>query len=102
MLMDREDVHHLRAKELLRSIFSNTRTMDFFKGLAQHLRFGGSGSYYIIVLEQIEAYKRHRPVRIFLHRLIYGSYKTMTIASLFSIVGVLVGIFKTLLSKKHQ
>ncbi|CAO2176162.1 unnamed protein product [Urochloa humidicola] len=103
MLMDREeDVHHLRAKELLRSIFSNTRTMDFFKGLAQHLRFGGTGSYYITVLEQIEAYKRYRPVRIFLHRLIYGSYKTMTIASLFSIVGVLVGIFKTLLSKKHQ
>ncbi|CAL5007919.1 unnamed protein product [Urochloa decumbens] len=100
MLMDREeDVHHLRAKGLLRSIFSNARTMDFFKGLAQHLRLGGRQ---VILLDQIESYKRSRPLRIFLHRRIYGSYKTMTIASLFSIVGVLVGIFKTLLSKKQQ
>ncbi|CAL4996631.1 unnamed protein product [Urochloa decumbens] len=96
MLMDSdEDV----AKHVLYSTFSNKQALGFFKGLSQHLRFG---SRYFAVLEQIDSYKRQKSVRIAIHRLLYNSFKAMTIATLFSIVGVLVGIFKTLLDNKKQ
>ncbi|RLN03648.1 hypothetical protein C2845_PM13G01670 [Panicum miliaceum] len=100
MLMDSDDdVQQLRAKEVLHSTFSNKEVLRFFKGLARHLRFGVR---YYATLEEIESYKRHRAVRIAIHKLLYNSFKAMTIATLFSIVGVLVGIFKTLLdNKKH-
>ncbi|CAL5004343.1 unnamed protein product [Urochloa decumbens] len=100
MLMDSdEDVQKLRAKHVLYSTFSNKQALGFFKGLSQHLRFG---SRYFAVLEQIDSYKRQKSVRIAIHRLLYNSFKAMTIATLFSIVGVLVGIFKTLLDNKKQ
>ncbi|KAL6605886.1 hypothetical protein ACP70R_041539 [Stipagrostis hirtigluma subsp. patula] len=96
MLMDRkEDVHQLRTKGVLHSHFSNTQTLAFFKGLGRHLRLGGR---YVVVLEQIEAYKRNRPVQIAVHRFLYKNYKV--IAAVLSIAGVLVGIFKALLSLK--
>jgi hypothetical protein len=101
MLMDSDDdVQQLRAKRVLHSTFSNKQALRFFKGLAQHLRFGGR---YVTLLMEIDSYKRHRAVRIAIHKLFYNSFKAMTIATLFSIVGVLVGIFKTLLdNKKHK
>uniref|UniRef100_A0A0E0I6R3 Uncharacterized protein n=1 Tax=Oryza nivara TaxID=4536 RepID=A0A0E0I6R3_ORYNI len=68
--------------------------------LGQHLSLGAR---YFVVLEQLEAYRPwNRPMRSFLNKLIYNSFKAFTIASLASIVGVLVGIFKTLLSKKQN
>ncbi|CAN6300267.1 unnamed protein product [Urochloa humidicola] len=98
MLMDREeDVQRLRAKRLLYSTFSDKQALRFFKGLAQHLRFGNR---YLAILEAIHSYRRQGSVCIFVHRHLYNSYKAMTIATLFSIVGVLVGIFKTMLSNK--
>ncbi|CAL5009757.1 unnamed protein product [Urochloa decumbens] len=84
---------------VLYSTFSNKQALGFFKGLSQHLRFG---SRYFAVLEQIDSYKRQKSVRIAIHRLLYNSFKAMTIATLFSIVGVLVGIFKTPLDNKKQ
>ncbi|XP_066351168.1 UPF0481 protein At3g47200-like [Miscanthus floridulus] len=100
MLMDREeDVQQLRAKRLVYSTLSNTQALGFFKGLAQHLRFG---DHYFVTLEEIEAYKRHRSVRIFVHRHLYHGYKAMTIATLFSIVGVLVGILKIMLDNNNN
>ncbi|KAJ1267023.1 hypothetical protein BS78_07G025000 [Paspalum vaginatum] len=99
MLMDREeDAHELRRRLVLHGTLSNNQALDFFKGLAQHLPVGGR---YLAALEEVDAYKRHRTVRIWAHRLIYHSFKAMTIATLFSIVGVLVGIFKTLLDNKR-
>ncbi|PUZ49933.1 hypothetical protein GQ55_6G019100 [Panicum hallii var. hallii] len=100
MLMDSDDdVQQLRAKRVLHSTFSNKQALRFFKGLAQHLGFGGR---YVALLMEIDSYKRHRAVRIAIYKLFYNSFKAMTIATLFSIVGVLVGIFKTLLdNKKH-
>lgn len=96
MLMDRkEDVHELRSKGVLRSLFSNTQTLAFFKGLSQHLRLGGR---YVVVLEQIESYKRNRPVRIAAHRFLYKNYKI--IATVLSIAGVIIGIFKAILALK--
>jgi hypothetical protein len=98
MLMDREeDVQKLRAKTLLYSTFSDKQALGFFKGLARHLRFGDR---YFATLEAIYSYRRHCSVLIFFHRHLYNGYKAMTIATLFSIVGVLVGIFKTMLSKQ--
>ncbi|XP_066351173.1 UPF0481 protein At3g47200-like [Miscanthus floridulus] len=100
MLMDREeDVQKLRAKKLLYSTFSDKQALHFFKGLAQHLRFGDR---YFSILEAIYSYRRRCSVLIFIHRHLYNGYKAMTIATLFSIVGVLVGIFKTMLSNKKQ
>jgi hypothetical protein len=100
MLMDREeDVQKLRAKKLLYSTFSDKQALHFFKGLAQHLRFGDR---YFSTLEAIYSYKRRCSVLIFVHRHLYNGYKAMTIATLFSIVGVLVGIFKTMLSSNKK
>ncbi|CAN6208136.1 unnamed protein product [Urochloa humidicola] len=96
LLMDRkEDVHELRSKGVLRSLFSNTQTLAFFKDLGRHLRLGGR---YIVVLEQIEAYKRNRPVRIAAHRFLYKNYRI--IAAVLSVAGVVIGIFKALLVLK--
>ncbi|CAL5037734.1 unnamed protein product [Urochloa decumbens] len=96
LLMDRkEDVHELRSKGVLRSLFSNTQTLAFFKDLGRHLRLGGR---YIVVLEQIEAYKRNRPVRIAAHRFLYKNYRI--IATVLSVAGVVIGIFKALLALK--
>ncbi|CAN6198187.1 unnamed protein product [Urochloa humidicola] len=94
MLMDRkEDVHELRSKGVLRSFFSNTQTLAFFKGLGRHLHLGGR---YVVVLEQIESYKRNRPVRIAAHRFLYKNYRI--IAAVLSVAGVVIGIFKALLA----
>ncbi|GJN12559.1 hypothetical protein PR202_ga30845 [Eleusine coracana subsp. coracana] len=66
MLMDqKEDMHELRGKRVLRSIFSNTQTLAFFKRLGQHLELSRR---YFATLEDIEAYKRHRPVRAAVHK----------------------------------
>jgi hypothetical protein len=99
MLMDKEeDVHQLRAKHLLRSFLSNQEMVDFFKGLARHLRLGHR---YFVLVAKIYDYKRERLVRIAIHKFIYNNFKT--IVALLSIAGVLAGIFKTLLSlKQHQ
>ncbi|CAN6170462.1 unnamed protein product [Urochloa humidicola] len=97
MLMDRkEDVHELRSKGVLRSFFSNTQTLAFFKGLGRHLHLGGR---YVVVLEQIESYKRNRPVRITAHRFLYKNYRI--IAAVLSVAGVVIGIFKALLALKE-
>jgi hypothetical protein len=96
MLMDREeDVHQLRGKGVLRSFFSNTQTLAFFKDLGRHLRLGGR---YVVVLEQIEAYKRNRAPIIAVHSFLYKNSKI--IATVLSIAGLIIGIFKALLALK--
>ncbi|KAK1609825.1 hypothetical protein QYE76_033498 [Lolium multiflorum] len=98
MLMEKEDdVHELRTKHLVRSFFSNQEMLDLFKGLACHLRLGRG---YFVVLKKIDDYKRHRPVRIVVHKFFYNYFKI--IVALLSVTSVLVGIFKTLLSLKQN
>jgi hypothetical protein len=99
MLMDKEeDVHQLREKHLLRSFLSNREMVDFFKGLARHMRLGHR---YFVLVSKIHDYKCERPVRIALHKFLYNNFRA--IVALLSIASVLVGIFKTLLSlKQHQ
>ncbi|OEL15690.1 hypothetical protein BAE44_0023291 [Dichanthelium oligosanthes] len=98
MLMDRkEDVHELRRRGLLHGALSNKQALGFFKGLGQHLRFG---SRYFATLEGIDSYKRHKSVRITVYKFVYNNYRF--IAAFLSVTGVLIGIFKTLLSLKRH
>jgi hypothetical protein len=98
MLMDRkEDVHELRRRGLVHGALSNKQALGFFKGLGQHLRFGRR---YFAALEEIDSYKRHRSVRIKAYKFVYNYYKF--IAAFLSVTGVLIGIFKTLLSLKRH
>lgn len=97
MLVDKEDdVHELRAKHIVRSLFSNKELLVFLKGLAHHLR---PGHHYFVILSKIGVYKRHRSVRILVYKFFYNHYKT--IVALISLVSVLVGIFQTLASLKQ-
>ncbi|CAN6205591.1 unnamed protein product [Urochloa humidicola] len=98
MLMDRkEDVHELRRRGLLHGALSNKQALAFFKGLGQHLRFG---TRYLAALEGIDSYKRHKSVRIKAHKFVYNNYRF--IAAFLSVTGVLIGIFKTLVSLKRH
>ncbi|WVZ54612.1 hypothetical protein U9M48_005382 [Paspalum notatum var. saurae] len=91
--LEPEDVQKLRERGVLCAHFSNAQTLDFFKGLAQHLRLGFN---YFAVVRDIDAYIRQRPVRIAVHSFVYNNFKI--IASVLSIASVLVGIFQALYS----
>ncbi|TVT96708.1 hypothetical protein EJB05_58065, partial [Eragrostis curvula] len=93
MLMDRkEDVHKLRRRGVLRSIFSNTQTLAFFKGLGRRLE---PGHRFFITMNEIDRYMTKRTVRIAVHRFVYNNYRT--VAKVLSITGVLFAVFKALL-----
>ncbi|KAL5232317.1 hypothetical protein ABZP36_031093 [Zizania latifolia] len=99
MLMNREeDVHELRAKGLVTGRFSDQETLQFFKTLVKHINFGPR---YFHILDDIEACRHDRWLWIALRKFVYNNIKT--IVTVFTVVGVLVGIFKTLLNiKQHQ
>ncbi|KAG8086692.1 hypothetical protein GUJ93_ZPchr0010g8107 [Zizania palustris] len=99
MLMNREeDVHELRAKGLVYGRFSDQETLQFFKTLYKHTHMGPR---YVHILQDIESYRRERWLWIACHKFVYNNIKT--IVTVFTVVGVLVGIFKTLLNiKQHK
>ena len=97
MLMDREeDVHKLRSKRLVQGELTNKETLDFFKTLIKYI---SGGSLYIHILEEIEDYKLKRWIWIKIYELVYKYKKA--IVTVLSLIGVLAGIFKALLSVKH-
>ncbi|CAO2186756.1 unnamed protein product [Urochloa humidicola] len=99
MLMDpkKEDVHELRRWGLLHGALSNKQALGFFKGLVQHLRFG---SRYLAAIDGIDSYKHYKSVRIKAHKFVYKYYRF--IAAFLSVSGVLIRIFKTLVSLKRH
>jgi hypothetical protein len=99
MLMHREeDVHELRAKHLIHGEFTNKQTLHFFKGShAGNLR---PGNEFYSILRRLERYKGRSGLWIAIHKFVYNNLKA--IVTVLSIIGVLAGIFKALLSiQKH-
>jgi hypothetical protein len=99
MLMDREeDVHKLRSKRIVQGELTNLEMLHFFKSLIKHI---SGGPLYIEILEEIEDYRIKWWMFIKVHAFFYRNYKIVT--AVLSIIGVLIGIFKVLLSlKKHS
>ncbi|PAN10208.1 hypothetical protein PAHAL_2G078500 [Panicum hallii] len=97
LLMNREDdVHQLRARCIVHSTFSNTQTLEFFKGLAPHLHFGRQ---YDRVLQDLLGYRRDRPVFVAVHKFLYNNFKT--ILTVLSIVGVIAPILQALIHRQN-
>ncbi|KAK1629298.1 hypothetical protein QYE76_003613 [Lolium multiflorum] len=98
MLMDREeDVHELRSNRLVQGQLTNKETLDFFKSLVKHI---SGGPQKIHMMQDIETYKLKRWIWIKLHRFVYRYLKV--IVTVLSVIGVLAGIFKTLMSLKQR
>lgn len=100
MLMNREeDVHELRVKRILHGYFSDQRTLSFLQDLVD-LNF--LTLEHNLLMADLEGYRRKRWMWISLHKFIYNNFKY--IVTVFSVIGVLVGIFKALFSismKQH-
>ncbi|CAN6331201.1 unnamed protein product [Urochloa humidicola] len=93
-----EDVHELRAKGVVVSAFSDQSTLSFFKALARELHVGHR---YYDVFQRLHEYRQERWIWIAVHKFWYKNFKT--IVTVLSVVGVLVGLFKSILSlKQHQ
>ncbi|KAL6654576.1 hypothetical protein ACP70R_008041 [Stipagrostis hirtigluma subsp. patula] len=98
LLMNQEDdVRELRDRRIVQSFSSDQQTLEFFKGLAPNLVTGGA---YWRLIADLEKYKHKRRMWISIYRFVYNN--TKIIATVLSIIGVLVGIFKTLLSLKKK
>ncbi|KAF8685319.1 hypothetical protein HU200_044022 [Digitaria exilis] len=97
MLMNREeDVQELRSKGIVSSAMSDMGTMEFFKWAVPHLRVGHR---YYEVFQGLQEYRQKRWLWIAIHRFFFSNFKT--IVAVLSIIGVLVGLFKTILSLKQ-
>uniref|UniRef100_A0A0E0BHN7 Uncharacterized protein n=1 Tax=Oryza glumipatula TaxID=40148 RepID=A0A0E0BHN7_9ORYZ len=98
LLIDREgDVKELRAKSIVHSTFSDDQALGFFKLLSSRLRIGRR---YYHIFECLQEYKKERWVWIVVHKFFYKNIKV--IVTVLSVIGVLAGIFKTLVSLRPQ
>uniref|UniRef100_A0A0E0IGI8 Uncharacterized protein n=1 Tax=Oryza nivara TaxID=4536 RepID=A0A0E0IGI8_ORYNI len=97
LLIDREgDVKELRAKSIVHSTFSDDQALGFFKLLSSRLRIGRR---YYHIFECLQEYKKERWVWIVVHKF-YKNIKV--IVTVLSVIGVLAGIFKTLVFLRPQ
>ncbi|RLN28792.1 hypothetical protein C2845_PM05G09910 [Panicum miliaceum] len=98
LLVNREeDVQELRGKGIINSAMSDMGTLEFFKWAAPHLRVGHR---YYEVFRGVQEYRQERWAWIAVHRFLYRNYKT--IGAVLSIIGVLAGLFKTILSLRQH
>ncbi|OEL18457.1 hypothetical protein BAE44_0020524 [Dichanthelium oligosanthes] len=97
LLMNREeDVQELRVKSIINRALGDKGTLEFFKWAAPHLRIGHR---YYEVFQGLQEYRQERWAWIAIHRFLYKNSKI--IVAVLSIIGVLAGLFKTILSLKH-
>ncbi|CAN6349443.1 unnamed protein product [Urochloa humidicola] len=97
LLMNREeDVQQLRAKGIVNSAFSDIWMIAYFKCAVSDLRVGHR---YYHVFQSLQEYKQERWVWIAIHSFFYTNLKA--IVAVLSIIGVLAGLFKTILSLKQ-
>jgi len=99
LMNQKNDVRELRVKHIVHGFFGDEETLEFFKSLTPILYLDGQA--YLRIIVDLEAYRQKRRAWIAVYSFLYNNAKT--IATVLSIVGVLVGIFKALYSlKKHQ
>lgn len=98
LLMNREeDARELRVKRIMHGTSSDREALEFFKDLAPSL---SQGKAYWRLIGGLEEYRQKRRLWIAIYSFVYKNFKTIT--AVLSTVGVLVGIFKALLSLKQQ
>ncbi|CAN6177877.1 unnamed protein product [Urochloa humidicola] len=98
LLMNQEnDVRELRARRVVRGLFGDQQTLEFFKDLCPNLV---AGRAYWRLFHDIEEYRQKRWLWVTIYRFVYNNAKT--IVTVLSVIGVLVGIFKALLSLKQN
>ncbi|KAF8673355.1 hypothetical protein HU200_048915 [Digitaria exilis] len=97
LLVNREeDVQELRARGIISSSLSDMDAMKFFKWAVPHLRV----SYrYFVVFHGLQEYMHQRWLWIATHRFFFNNFKT--IAAVLSLIGVIAGLFKTIVSLKQ-
>ncbi|KAF8712740.1 hypothetical protein HU200_028508 [Digitaria exilis] len=84
MLMDREeDVRELRRRGAITNIFSDEQTLAIFKCFGLHLRMGYN---YMDILQAMDHYMRHRPLRIAIYKFFF--YNNKTIAAVLPSLGL--------------
>jgi hypothetical protein len=96
LMTQENDVRELRTRGIVDG-FSDKKTLDFFEGLYPHLT---PGHAYFRTILAIHEYTQERRLWIAVYRFLYNNRKI--IATVLPIIGVLVGIFKTLLSLKQH
>ncbi|CAN6183332.1 unnamed protein product [Urochloa humidicola] len=97
LMNQKDDVRQLRVKRILDGL-SDKQTLEFFKSLSPNLLVGYA---YFEIIVGLEEYRHKRRLWIAIYRFLYNN--ATAIATVLSVLGVLVGIFKTLFSlKQHQ
>ncbi|GJN04804.1 hypothetical protein PR202_ga22378 [Eleusine coracana subsp. coracana] len=97
MMNQAEDVRKLRHKGIVQGLFGDQHILEFFKDLCPNLV---AGQAYWQIFRDIEVYRKKRRLWLAIYKFVYKNAKT--IAAVLSIVGVLVGIFKAILSLKSN
>uniref|UniRef100_A0A8I6YP93 Uncharacterized protein n=1 Tax=Hordeum vulgare subsp. vulgare TaxID=112509 RepID=A0A8I6YP93_HORVV len=98
MLMRREeDVHKLRSEGFIHGELSDKQVLQFFNRLSQQVT---PGRRYFEILIDIEHCKFNRWLQIMVRKFLSNNAKA--IATVLSVIGVLVGILKALYSLKQH
>ncbi|KAF8685322.1 hypothetical protein HU200_044025 [Digitaria exilis] len=91
-----EDVQELRGRGIISSSLSDMDAMKFFKWAVPHLRVSHR---YFEVFHGLQEYMHQRWLWIATHRFFFNNFKT--IATVLSLIGVIAGLFKTIVSLKQ-
>ncbi|RLN29087.1 hypothetical protein C2845_PM05G01760 [Panicum miliaceum] len=97
MMKQEDDVRELRAKGIIHGFFADRQILELINALAPDL---SPGQTYALLIMSLAEYRHKRRHWIAVYRFFCNNAKA--IAAVLPIVGVLVGILKTLLSLKQK